>query len=117
VKDETTHKLDLASFSDKELEALLPKIEKELATRAETRKKEALDKMRAIAEEVGMTPEQLLGLGGAAAGRRRRGAGKRATGTAWAHPDDPSLVYRGGRKPAWMKELKAAGREPVKVEG
>jgi len=107
--------LDLTSFSDKELEALVPKIEKELEKRRETRKREALDKMRVIAESVGMTPEELLGLGGSGGGRRRRGAGgKRAQGV-WAHPDDPSKVYRGGRKPAWMKELTAAGREAVKV--
>jgi DNA-binding protein H-NS len=110
---ETT--LDLASFSDKELEALVPKIEKELARRFEAKKKEAIDTMRAVAESVGMTPEELLGVSAGGGRRRRGGGGKRAQG-AWAHPDDASLVYRGGRKPAWMKELAKAGREAVKVE-
>ena len=105
--------LDLATLSDKELEALVPQIEKEVVRRRETRAQEALEKMRKIAEEVGMTPEELLGL--RAGGRRRRGGGKRAQG-AWAHPDDPTKVYRGGRKPEWMKELAKAGREAVRVE-
>lgn len=65
MNEETTNvkaKLDLTSFSDKELENLVPMIEKELGKRRETRRKDAVEKMRAIAESVGMTPEELLGL-------------------------------------------------------
>ena len=29
--------------------------------------------------------------------------------------DDPSKVYRGGRRPEWLKALKEEGREPIKV--
>ena len=107
-------KVDLAIFSDKELESLVPMIEKELGRRRETRRKDALDKMRAIAESVGMTPEELLGL---ERGRRPR-TSRRTTapaGVAWQHPDDPSKVYRGGRRPEWLKALKAEGREPIKM--
>lgn len=106
-------KLDLAIFTDKELEILGPMIEKELGKRRETRRKDALDKMRAIAEGVGMTPEELLGIERT---RRPRGTSKRApSGTAWQHPDYPSKVYRGGRRPEWLKALKEEGREPIKV--
>ncbi len=115
MNEETTNvkaKLDLASFSDKELESLVPMIEKELGKRRETRRKDAVEKMRAIAESVGMTPEELLGLEG---GRRPRAAKRAASGAAWQHPDDPSKVYRGGRRPEWLKALKEEGREPIKV--
>jgi DNA-binding protein H-NS len=104
-------KLDLAKFSDKELEGLVPLIEKELVKRREMRQKEALEKMRTIAESVGMTPEELLGL----ELPRRRRTTKRTPTSGLQHPDDPSKVYRGGRKPAWLKALNEEGREPIKV--
>ncbi|CRI66949.1 putative Histone family protein nucleoid-structuring protein H-NS [Thiocapsa sp. KS1] len=110
---DSTKKFDLGSFSDKELEALVPMIETELAKRRESRKKEALEKMRAIAEDVGMTPEELLGLDRPR--RQRQRATKRAPTGGWQHPDDPSKVYHSGRKPAWLKALTKEGREPIKL--
>jgi DNA-binding protein H-NS len=104
--------IDLSAISDDELAALLPKIENELEKRRETRRREALEKMREAAQAVGMTPEELLGLG--ASGGRRRRKGKRAV-TMWQHPENSDLVYRGGKKPGWLKELEAAGKKPVKV--
>ena len=72
--------------------------------------------MQEIAESVGMTPEELLGLGGG--GKRRRGGGKGKRGKmVWRHPDDPSKEYRGGKKPDWLKELEADGLTPQKVSG
>lgn len=105
--------LDLSALSDDELEALVPKIEKELASRRESRKKEALDKMREAAKSVGMTPEELLGLS-AGGGKRKRG---RRGQIVWRHPDNEALVYKGGKKPGWLKDLEAEGRAAVKVEG
>ncbi len=114
MNDETTGNLDLGKFSDEELKTLIPTIEKELAQREEERQKEALEKIREVAKSVGMTPEELLGIGG---GRRRRGGGKGKRGAiAWQHPDDPDKVYRGGKKPDWLMALKDQGRKPKKVE-
>ena len=107
--------LDLSKLSDTELEGLAPKIEKELARRRETRKKEALEQMRRIAENVGMTPEEILGLGSPGGGGRRRRGGRRGQIT-WRHPDDETKVYKGGKKPEWLHELEAEGRKAVKVE-
>lgn len=118
MNEETTNvkaKLDLTSFSDKELENLVPMIEKELGKRRETRRKDAVEKMRAIAESVGMTPEELLGLKEPVAPKRRRSPGTRPI-IQWRNPDDPTQVYQGGKKPAWLKELEAEGRRAVKVE-
>ncbi len=114
MNDETAGNLDLGKFSDEALQALIPTIERELERRGEERKKEALEKMREAAKSVGMTPEELLGIG---SGRRRRGGGKGKRGAiAWRHPDEPDKVYRGGKKPDWLAELKEQGRKPKKVE-
>ena len=117
MNDKTTGKIDLSKFSDEELEELQPMIEKVLEKRREARKREAYEKMQAIAESVGMTPEELLGTGGGA--RRRRGGGRRGTRgkMLWRHPDDPTKEYRGGKKPDWLKELEAKGLTPQKVSG
>jgi hypothetical protein len=56
--------------------------------------------------------EELLGIRGG--GHRRRGGRRGAI--ARQHPNDPTRVYRGGKKPEGVKELKEQGREPVKVE-
>ena len=47
-------------------------------------------------------------------GREKRKRGQRGA-IAWRHPDDPSLIYRGGKKPAWLTDLVASGRGAVKV--
>ena len=104
--------LDLSALSDTELEALLPKIEKELETRRAKARQEALEMMKEAAASVGMSPEELLGL--AVGGKRKRG---RRGQIVWRHPDDETKVYKGGKKPGWLKELEAEGRKAVKVEG
>ncbi len=53
--------IDLSTLSDKALEALVPKIQQELAQRRGRQTKEALEKMQEIAKSVGITPEELLG--------------------------------------------------------
>ena len=37
-------------------------------------------------------------------------------GVEWRHPDDASLVYKGGKKPDWLKKLESEGKKAVKVE-
>ena len=110
----TDPELNLALYTDKGLEALIPKIEGELERRREEKTQDTLEKVQAMAAELGMTPEELVGLTGRGRKRRRRGKG---SGIEWQHPDDPSKVYRGGAKPDWLKQLKEEGREPVKVKG
>lgn len=110
MTSEVKSKVDVSALSDAELEALIPVVQRELEKRREMRKKETLEKMRAIAAEIGMTPEELLGMGGTVRRRRRRGP------IAWRHPDDASLIYRGGKKPDWLRDLAASGRKLVKVE-
>lgn len=108
-----TTPIDLTAYSDDMLLVTIDAIQLELARRKETRTQEAIEKMREIASSVGMTPEELLGLGGGEKPKAKRG---RRGAIAWRHPDNPSLVYRGGKKPSWLVELEGQGRAAVKVE-
>jgi DNA-binding protein H-NS len=74
VNDETNKKrpeIDFADYSDEELEGIIADIERELEDRKERQKSDALEKMKEVAEKVGMTPEELLGLGVARKKKRR----------------------------------------------
>jgi hypothetical protein len=112
----TGRSMDLSAFSEAQLVRLREEINRELEERQELKRRDALQKVLAAAQEAGMTPEELLSMATEGKGRRRRRGGGKRGAIARQHPDDPSLVYRGGRKPEWMKELRAQGREPVKVE-
>jgi len=117
MTDETrAAQFDFSTMSDAELEALLPAIEKEVEKRKDSKRREALEKIRVIARDVGMTPEELLGVGDASesTSRRLRGAGRRGP-IVWQHPDDPDKVYRGGKKPDWLVALEQEGKKAVKV--
>jgi hypothetical protein len=106
--------VDLSALSDKELNLVVEEAQKEMERRKEQRRYDALQRVLALADEVGMTPEEVLSMATAGKGKRRR-RGKRGA-IAWQHPDDPTKVYRGGKKPDWVRELKEQVREPVKVE-
>jgi DNA-binding protein H-NS len=107
---------DLSEMSEDDLRALILAAEQEIERRKEFKREFALQQVLAAAQEAGMTPEELLRMATEAkGGRRRHGGGKRGA-IAWRHPDDPGKVYRGGKKPEWLKELKEKGREAVKVE-
>jgi DNA-binding protein H-NS len=74
VNDETNKnrpELDFSHYSDEELEGIIADIERELEDRKERQKSDALEKMKEVAEKVGMTPEELLGLGVARKKKRR----------------------------------------------
>jgi hypothetical protein len=107
---------DFSEMSEEQLELIIKTAEKEIARRKEFKRELALQQVLAAAQEADMTPEELLRMATEGKGRRRRGGGGKRGAIAWRHPDDPSKVYRGGKKPEWLKELKEKGREPVKVE-
>jgi hypothetical protein len=78
VNDETNKKkpeIDFADYRDEELQELIADIERELEDRKERQKRDALEKMKEIADKVGMTPEELLGFGGV---RKKKRRGRRA---------------------------------------
>lgn len=74
MNDETNKnrpEIDFSDYSDDELEGIIADIERELEDRKERQKRDALEKMKEIADKVGMTPEELLGLGGVRKKKRR----------------------------------------------
>ena len=74
MNDETSKNkpgIDFANYSDEELAGIIADIERELEDRKDRRKRDALEKMKEVAEKVGMTPEELLGLGGVRKKKRR----------------------------------------------
>ena len=96
-------------YEDELLKDLIKRTQKELARRKETREKEALDKIRKIAEEVGKTPEELLGIVNKE--RKAKAKTKRAP-SIYRNPDNPKQTWNGrGPNPRWMKDLIEQGRE------
>jgi hypothetical protein len=115
-KRDTGLPYDFSELPEEELERIIKTAEKEMQRRKEFKRYDALQKVLAAAQEAGMTPEELLRMAAEGKGRRKRRGGGRRGAIAWQHPDDPGKVYRGGKKPDWVKELKEQGREAVKVE-
>ncbi len=103
--------IDLSKLSDDELQNLIPKIEHELHRRQEEQKREVLQKMKELAESIGMTPEALLKEGRGKARRQQR------KGKLYQHPDDSSKTWSGrGKRPGWLQELLDSGKKLEELE-
>lgn len=96
--------MDLSKLDQDELERLQKDIDKELKRRLREGIKEAQKKAKLLAESYGLSVQDLVG--GATA---RSGA---AGNIRFQHPDDPNKTWSGrGRKPGWVKEWDAAGKD------
>ena len=74
----------------------------------ERKRKEAVGKVRELAEECGLTAEELLRMAVPASGRKRPSKEPR-----YANPDDPTQTWSGlGRHPVWFREKLEAGVKP-----
>jgi DNA-binding protein H-NS len=92
--------IDLNELSVKELEALIPAIEREIVRRREQQKIELFEKMRAMAEAAGLSLQEVVS-GSTAKSTRRRSTPK----VAYRDPADASRTWSGrGRRPAWVIE-------------
>jgi DNA-binding protein H-NS len=100
------HGVDLKALSFEDLEDLKRDVDASITARRDELREEAAQEMRRIAERLGMSAEEVLGVGG---GRR---AGKRAKAAAkYRNPEDSSQVWAGrGRKPAWVVAALKAGK-------
>lgn len=99
--------IDLGQYSNEQLHELLSLINTELETREAQKKKEAVDKVKAIAESIGLSPRELIGM---VTGEKRagRGAGKRYK---YQNPARPRQKWSGeGSKPEWFVTLEQEGR-------
>lgn len=110
--------MDLGSMSTTDLRRLQTRIGAELQRRNESAKKNALKRMKKIAEEEGISFDDVISeIAGSAAAKPqrsgRKGASARGTKVSatkgskvppkYFHPDDPKIHWSGrGRKPQWV---------------
>lgn len=100
-------KVDLSSYNLAELKGLQSDIEKEIKVRQQQDVRQAREKILKIAQEMGVSIEELLATGG---GRSRKKSG--SIGQARYHnPADPTQTWTGrGRHPRWVSEALAQGK-------
>lgn len=98
--------IDLSKLSEKELAKLSDEIEKEIKSRAKTKRDEARKAAEAAAKKHGFSLNELLGA-------QKAGTKKPAAPAKFKNPNDPKQTWSGrGRQPAWYKEAIAAGKSP-----
>jgi DNA-binding protein H-NS len=87
----------LEKMSVKELRDLKSRIDSAISARQAKDRAELKQKMMALAEEAGLSLDEVLG------GARRGGRGKGSVPIKYRHPDDASLTWTGrGRRPRWL---------------
>ncbi|WP_170565444.1 H-NS histone family protein [Ruegeria atlantica] len=98
--------IDISGLNAAELKKLAAKIEKRTVEVEKETLQTALKEMRAIADKLGVTFEDVIALH---SGKGKKTATKAAP--KYANPDDPSQTWTGrGRKPAWLKAALEAGK-------
>lgn len=98
--------IDLAAMSLEELKSLKRQVDRQIDGWQERKRREAIAAAEEAAREHGFN---LSDLGLAGGGRRRRSAPSPAR---YANPADPTQTWGGrGRRPAWIKEALAAGKD------
>lgn len=99
--------MDLSKYSSAELRQLKKDIDSELSARRKDDAKKAQQELKEVAEKYGFSLTDLVG-----SQSRGSSQGARAKGPVrFQHPSDGSKTWTGrGRKPAWIKEWEASGR-------
>ncbi len=81
----------------KELRELKARIDQAIAARQSKDRAELRQKMIALAEEAGLSLDDVIGSG------RRGVRGKGSVAVKYRHPDDASMTWTGrGRRPRWL---------------
>lgn len=101
--------IDLDGMSLDELRALRTRVDREISSYAERKRREAMAAVEKAAREHGFA---LADLTSAKSGRGRRATSVRAAAEAkYANPSDASQTWSGrGRRPRWVAELLDSGR-------
>ena len=96
-------KIDLSGYNLSELRGLVHDIEKEIKDRQVQEVKKAREQIQAIAQNLGVSVEDLLaGAGGKTAGKAKGGTGAKVEAQ-YQNPADSSQTWTGrGRKPQWV---------------
>lgn len=99
--------IDLSSYNLAQLKGLLVDIEKEVKDRQQQEVKKARDQIFAIAQDLGVSVEQLLANAG---GKSKGGSGQKVQ-PQYHNPTDKSQTWTGrGRQPKWVAEGLARGK-------
>jgi DNA-binding protein H-NS len=95
--------MNLAELSIAELQELQANIEKEIQVRRAAERDRLKKQFQEQAQAVGLTLDEIFGKGP---------AGKGAAKVKFRDPEDPSKTWAGrGRKPVWLVDAIAAGRD------
>jgi DNA-binding protein H-NS len=96
--------IDLSGYNLSELRGLVHDIEKEIKDRQVQEVKKAREQIQAIAQNLGVSVEDLLaGAGAKAAGKGKGGSGTKVEAQ-YRNPADSSQTWSGrGRQPQWVK--------------
>ncbi len=87
----------LEKMTVRELRDLKARIDTAIASRQAKDRAELKQKMIALAEEAGLSLDDVIG------GTRRAGRGKGTVAVKYRHPDDATLTWTGrGRRPRWL---------------
>lgn len=110
----------LESLSDDDLRATVERAQVLLQERAESKKREAMEKAHALLAAVGLTFEDALTHGRQRARSKeptRAAARKLHAGEVYANPANPSQTWTvgRGRKPGWVVELESTVGLPAPI--
>lgn len=100
-------KVNLSDYNLSELKGLQSDIEREIKDRQQQEVKKAREQILSIAQNLGVSVEELLTNAGA---KSKGGAGKKVQ-PQYQNPDDNSKTWTGrGRQPKWIADGLASGK-------
>ena len=114
MKDTQMANIDLAGYNLNDLKRLQAEVEKEIKDRQQQELKKARDQILAIAQEVGVSIEDLIV---SSSGKPRGNTGTKAQ-PRYENPADNSQTWSGrGRQPRWIVEALNSGKtlEDLKI--
>jgi DNA-binding protein H-NS len=107
-------KIDLSNYNLGELKGLQFEIEKEIKNRQHQGVKKAREQILAIAQNVGVSVEDLL----SSTAAKSKGGGGAKVAPRYQNPADSSQTWTGrGRQPRWLVDALASGKtlEELKI--
>src|SRR5918992_4284965 len=111
-KTPDTHEINIANIPTLKLKALFKDIETELKNREVTDKKKALERMRDIAAEYGLSLSEVINKEGRLDTKKPKLKNEdQNSKPKYINPDNPDQTWSGrGQKPKWLKEALATGK-------
>ncbi len=98
--------MQLDHLSLSELQVVRVQVDQEIEKRRSQVRKEGLEKIKSIAAEYGLSPEELKALAGTKSSGGKRGS----VPPKYQDPTNPANTWTGrGRKPKWVEEFLANG--------